>query len=141
MHAYELLNLCICFLVNIGRGGGRASTKVGGGGGGRGGGGGGGGGRSGGRSGSGSGSGQGGRGGTGGRRGASSSGSRAQWVSLMKVLQAGGRAASDGGQGGVDFGFGDTALYVLRENMRLQMKEQMPYDRLPDDIKDTVCTL
>ena len=120
--------------LNIGRGGGRASTKVGGGG--RGGGGGG---RSGGRSGTGSGSG--GRGGTGGRRGASSSGSRAQWVSLMKVLQAGGRAASDGGQGGVDFGFGDTALYVLRENMRLQMKEQMPYDRLPDDIKDTVCTL
>jgi hypothetical protein len=41
----------------------------------------------------------------------------------------------------VDFGFGDTALYVLRENMRLQMKEQMPYDRLPDDIKATVCTV
>lgn len=62
-------------------------------------------------------------------------------MSLMKVLQAGGRAATKGGLGGVDFGFGDTALYVLRENMRRQMEEQMPYDRLPDDIKATVCTV
>jgi hypothetical protein len=58
-------------------------------------------------------------------------------VSLLNVLQSGGRAAA-GGCGAIDFGFGDNAVYAQRKSVREQREEQEPYDRLPEEMRAQV---
>ena len=118
-----------------GRGGGGGGRGGGAGRGGRGGGGGGGGGRFGGRGGGG-GSGRGVGGGSGGGRGGAMGG-KAQWLSLLKILQAGGREAA-GGLGAVDFGAGvGTARTVLTQKARAEKSaaQAITYEQLPADLR------
>ena len=81
----------------------------------------------------------GGRGGSGSGGGGgwvNSSGSKSQWISLLKLLAAGGRAASVGsGLGLVDFGFGDNAVYLQRRAALAQLNEAVRYDRLPEEMR------
>ena len=78
----------------------------------------------------------GGRGSSGGGGWVNSSGSKSQWISLLKLLAAGGRAASVGsGLGLVDFGFGDNAVYLQRRAALAQLNEAVKYDRLPEEMR------
>eukprot|EP01039_Chlorochromonas_danica_P001444 gene1444-1569_t len=88
--------------------------------------------------------GRGGRGGPGGRGGGGSGGStkagapggsKAQWLALLNLLQAGGREAK-GGLGQVDFKVPTNNRTVLLDKIARQEKEDMvPYDRLPSYLR------
>jgi len=64
-------------------------------------------------------------------------GSKAQWISLLKILNAGGREAS-GGLGAVDFGLGygkgHNSLSAKKEKERLQLSTKK-YESLPEHIR------
>jgi superfamily II RNA helicase len=61
------------------------------------------------------------------------SGSKQQWLQLLKLLQAGGREAS-GGLGEVNLGVG-TARHVLSTKARKEKSEMPSYESLPKDMK------
>lgn len=54
-------------------------------------------------------------------------GSKAQWVSLINVLRAGGREGA-GGLGEIDFGIG-TSQGVLSKQARLEKDQMVPYEK------------
>ncbi|RYH20621.1 hypothetical protein EON65_22965 [archaeon] len=65
-------------------------------------------------------------------------GSRVQWLSLLNILQAGGREAQ-GGQGKVDFGVATNNRTVFLSKVARQEKNEMiPYEKLPSYIRQGI---
>ena len=64
-------------------------------------------------------------------------GSKTQWITLLKLLQGGGRAAA-GGLGAVDFGLGDNAKHIQLKQARQQKEQFEPYERLPPELRAKV---
>ena len=58
-------------------------------------------------------------------------------MTLLHILQGGGRAESKSNKG-IDFGFGDNAIFVHTKNVRDERNEREPYSSLPEEMRAQV---